>query len=95
MKKFFLSLMAMTLLTARSDFATTVEVTMNAKSKLIQSLVNTTTNESVAVGTPTSNKYTFDAPDGTYLLTATDSNGETVSGTIQLTIDADKPLIDR
>ena len=89
MKKFFLSLMAMTLLTASSAFATTVEVTMNAQSKLIQSLVNTTTNESVAVGTPTSNKYTFDAPDGTYLLTATDSNGETVSGTIQLIIDAD------
>ncbi|MBQ7462057.1 MAG: DUF4465 domain-containing protein [Bacteroidaceae bacterium] len=67
----------------------TVEVTMNAKSKLIKSLVNMATNESVEVGEPTSNKYTFDVPQGSYLLTATASDGETVSGTIQLDVDAD------
>ncbi len=67
----------------------TVEVTMNAKSKLIKSLVNMATNESVEVGEPTSNKYTFDVAVGSYLLTATASDGETVSGTIQLDIDAD------
>ena len=88
MKKFLLSFMALSFL-AGSAFATQVEVTMNAKSKLIKSLVNTTTNETVEVGEPTSNKYTFDAPDGTYLLTATAADGETVSGTIQLDIDAD------
>ena len=80
--------MALLLMAAGSAFATTVEVTMNAKSKLIKSLVNKETNESVEVGEPTSNKYTFDAPDGTYLLTATAADGETVSGIIELTIDA-------
>ena len=89
MKKFLLSIMALALLTASNAFATQVEVTMNAKSKLIKSLVNKDTNESIEVGEPTSNKYTFDAPDGSYLLTATAADGETVSGTIELTIDAD------
>ena len=89
MKKFLLSIMALTLLAAGNAFATQVEVTMNAKSKLIKSLVNIATNEPVTVGEPTSNKYTFDAPDGSYLLTATAADGETVSGTIQLDIDAD------
>ena len=81
--------MALTLLSTYNAFATQVEVTMNAKSKLIKSLVNKDTNAAVEVGEPTSNKYTFDAPDGTYLLTATAADGETVSGTIQLDIDAD------
>ena len=87
MKKLLLTFMAL-LLTTASTFATQVEVTMNAKSKLIRSLVNITTSETVEVGEPTSNKYTFDAPDGSYLLTATADDGETVSGTIQLDIDA-------
>lgn len=73
----------------RFDLPQTVTVTMNAKSKLIKSLVNMATNEIVNVGEPTSNKYTFDAFDGSYLLTATASDGSTVSGTIQLDIDAD------
>ena len=89
MKKFLLSFMALALLSTYNAFATTVEVTMNAKSKLIQSLVNTATNEPVTVGEPDGTKYTFDAPDGSYLLTATAADGETVSGTIQLDIDAD------
>ena len=89
MKKFLLSIMALTLITVSNAFATEVTVTMNAKSKLIKSLVNMTTSESVNVGEPTSNKYTFDAPKGSYLLTATAADGETVSGTIQLDIDAD------
>ena len=88
MKKLMLTFMALLLMTS-SAFATQVEVTMNAKSKLIKSLVNMATNESVEVGEPTSNKYTFDAADGSYLLTATAGDGETVSGTIQLDIDAD------
>lgn len=73
----------------RFELPQTVTVTMNAKSKLIKSLVNMATNETVEVGEPTSNKYTFDAFDGSYLLTATASDGTTVSGTIQLDIDAD------
>lgn len=89
MKKYLLSIMALTLLAAGNAFATQVEVTMNAKSKLIKSLMNITTSEEVAVGEPTSNKYSFDAPDGSYLLTATAADGETVSGTIQLEIDAE------
>ena len=73
----------------RYDLPQTVTVTMNAKSKLIKSLVNMDTNESVEVGEPTSNKYTFDVLPGSYLLTATASDGSTVSGTIQLDIDAE------
>lgn len=73
----------------RFELPQTVTVTMNAKSKLIKSLVNMATNETVEVGEPTSNKYTFDAFDGSYLLTATASDGSTVSGTIQLDIDAE------
>lgn len=82
--------MALALLSTYNAYATQVEVTMNAKSKLIKSLVNKATNETVEVGEPASgNKYSFDAPDGSYLLTATAADGETVSGTIQLDIDAD------
>ncbi len=73
----------------RFELPQTVTVTMNAKSKLIKSLVNMATNETVEVGEPTSNKYTFDAFDGSYLLTATASDGSTVSGTIQIDIDAE------
>ncbi len=73
----------------RFELPQTVTVTMNAKSKLIKSLVNMATNETVEVGEPTSNKFTFDAFDGSYLLTATASDGETVSGTIQIDIDAE------
>ena len=73
----------------RFDLPQTVTVTMNAKSKLIKSLVDMVTNETVEVGTPTSNKYTFDVLPGSYLLTATASDGTTVSGTIQLDIDAE------
>ncbi|MBP3712840.1 MAG: DUF4465 domain-containing protein [Bacteroidaceae bacterium] len=69
----------------------TVVITMNAKSKLIKSLVNMATDEAVEVGTPGSgNKYTFvDLPEGSYLLTGTAGDGTTVSGTIQLDVDAD------
>jgi hypothetical protein len=88
MKKFLLSFMTLTLLVAGNAFATQVEVTMNAKSKLIKSLVNMSTNESVTVGEPDNNKYTFDVADGSYLLTATDKDGQTENGTIQLDIDA-------
>ena len=88
MKKFLLSFMTLTLLAAGNAFATQVEVTMNNKSKLIKSLVNKATNDTVAVGNPTSNKYTFDAADGSYLLTATDKDTLTENGTIQLDIDA-------
>ena len=89
MKKYLLSILGLTMLATSNVFATEVTVTMNAKSKLIQSLVNMDTNESVSVGEPTSNKYTFEAADGSYLLTATAGDGEMVSGTIQLDIDAD------
>ena len=74
MKKYLLTIMALLLMTATA-FATQVEVTMNAKSKLIKSLVNMTTSESVQVGEPVSDKYTFDAADGSYLLTATAADG--------------------
>ena len=90
MKKHLLSITALMLLCMSNIYATQIEVTMNAKSKLIKSFVNKETSESVNVGEPASgNKYTFDAADGSYLLTATASDGETVSGTIQVDVDAD------
>ena len=90
MKKHLLSIMALMLLSVCSMYATEITVTMNAKSILIKSFVNMTTSESVNVGEPASgNKYTFDAADGSYLLTATADDGETVSGTIQVDVDAD------
>ena len=90
MKKHLLSIMALMLLSVCSMYATEITVTMNAKSKLIKSFVNMTTSESVNVGEPAAgNKYTFEAPDGSYLLTATAADGETVSGTIQVDVDAD------
>ena len=89
MKKFLLCIMTLTLFASNYALASQVEVTMNAKSKLIKSLVNMSTNENVEVGEPDGNKYTFDAADGSYLLTATAADGETVSGTIQLDIDAE------
>ena len=89
MKKHLLSFIVLTLFVAGNAFATEVTVTMNAKSKLIKSLVNMSTNATVNVGEPDGQKYTFDAAAGSYLLTATAADGETVSGTIQLDIDAD------
>ena len=89
MKKHLLSITALMLLCMSNIYATQIEVTMNAKSKLIKSFVNKETSEDVEVGEPTSNKYTFDAADGSYLLTATAADGETVSGTIQVDVDAD------
>ncbi|MBR6031139.1 MAG: hypothetical protein IKP36_04165 [Bacteroidaceae bacterium] len=89
MKKCLLCIFALTLFAAGNAFATQVEVTMNAKSKLIKSLVNVATGARVAVGNPDGSKYTFDAADGSYLLTAAAADGTTVSGTIQLDIDAD------
>mgnify|MGYP002620485977 CR=1 FL=1 len=81
--------MALSLL-ATSALATEVVVTMNAKTKLIKSLVNMATNEQVSIGEPASGyKYTFDLADGSYLLMGTAADGETVSGTIQLDVDAD------
>ncbi|MBR5393730.1 MAG: DUF4465 domain-containing protein [Bacteroidaceae bacterium] len=87
MKKFLLSIMALTLFAASNAFATQVEVTMNAKSKLIQSLKGLSNNEIVNVGEPDGTKYTFEAANGSYLLTAVAADGETVSGSIQLDID--------
>ena len=89
MKKYILSVITMALFAAGNAYASQVEVTMNAKSKLIKSLVNMATSERVAVGTPDGTKYTFDAANGSYLLTATAADGTTVSGTIQLDIDTD------
>ena len=89
MKKYLLGFIALTLFQMSNAFATNVTVTMNAKSKLIKSLVNISTNETVNVGEPDGTKYTFDAADGSYLLTATAADAETVSGTIQLDVDAE------
>jgi len=69
----------------QSAFAVDVTVTMNTTSKTM-SLVNKATSATVEVGSPTSNKYSFAADAGTYVLTAYGSDGTTVNGTIELNI---------
>ncbi len=84
MKKIY-SLALLALLMVQSAFAVDVTVTMNTTSKTM-SLANKATGASVTVGTPTSNKYSFSADPGTYVLTAYGTNGTTVNGTIELNV---------
>lgn len=82
-KIFFSAIMMMAIVV--SAMATNVTVTMNAVSKTMK-LVNKSTGVEVAVGSPTSNKYSFTADAGTYVLTGYDTDGTTVNGTIELTV---------
>lgn len=61
-----------------------IEVTMNAVSTTMT--LQTEDGEAVDVGTPESMVYTFYAEPGEYVLTAYGTDGETVSGTIGLTV---------
>ena len=65
-----------------------VTITMNAVSPKIK-LENKQTGESIDVGDAVSNKYSFDAAPGDYILSAYASNGTTLNGTIELTITGD------
>ncbi len=83
--KRLLSLLTVLIGLSASVFAVDVTVMMNTTSKTM-SLVNKATDAAVEVGTPTSNKYSFAADAGTYVLTAYGSDGTTVNGTIELNI---------
>ena len=73
--------------------ATNTKIYMNTTSKTM-TLTNKATGETVDVGEPDKkNTYTFDAPAGTYVLTAyaTNKDGETViNGTIELNVTEDE-----
>ena len=82
-KFFFCAILGMTsVLTA---MAGTVKITMNAISTTM-TLAEKTSGTPVDVGTPASKVYNFTAPAGTYVLTAYDTDGTTVNGTIEFTI---------
>ena len=68
MKKLLLSLSA-ALLCTNIAFAANVTVKMNSTSPTM-CLVSKATNDTVDVGTPDNNVYSFDAPEGVYVLTA-------------------------
>lgn len=87
MRKFlFVAILAMA--SVVSAMATNVTVTMNTTSKTM-TLVEKTSGTPVTVGTPTSNVYTFTTNPGTYVLTAYDTDGTTVNGTIELEVGTD------
>jgi len=68
-----------------SMMATQVTVTMNAISTTM-TLADKTTGTPVEVGTPANKVYTFDAADGSYVLTAYDTDGTTVNGTLEINV---------
>ncbi len=71
---------------ASATSAANVTVTMNNVSKTM-SLVSKTTGEAVETGTPAGTVYDFETPAGDYLLTAYATDGKTVNGTIELTVN--------
>lgn len=68
--------------------ATNVTVEMNAVSTTM-SVSEALTGTPVAVGAPSGKVYNFTAAPGTYVLTAYDTDGKTVNGTIELVISGD------
>lgn len=66
--------------------AASVEVTMNNVSRTM-TLTPKGSEEAVDAGTPASNVYTFEAAPGVYILTAYASNGTTVNGTMEITVE--------
>lgn len=71
-----------------SAMATNVQVTMNAVSTTM-TLAEKSTGTAVTVGTPTNKVYNFTANPGTYVLTAYDTDGTTVNGTMELEVGTD------
>lgn len=65
--------------------AANVSVVMNTTSKTM-TLQSKATNEQVETGDISGTTYTFEAPAGDYILTAYATDGETVNGTMELTV---------
>ena len=88
MKKEILSLFTVALLNAGYTQAAPVKIVMNGTSPTM-TLVNKATGEAVSTGDPTGTIYTLDLASGDYVLTAYGKDGETVNGTIVLTVEAE------
>jgi len=65
--------------------AAKVKIIMNDTSKTM-SLTSVETGEAIDAGIPTATTYELDITPGNYLLTAFDTDGTTVNGTIELTV---------
>lgn len=65
-----------------------VSVKMNSTSPWM-SLVDKATGDTISVGEAYSQVYTFNAPHGTYVLTAYAKDSATINGTIELNVSAD------
>ena len=86
MKKLFFSLAALIICCTGIQAANVkVTVKMNSTSPWM-SLVDKVTQDTVAVGDADSQTYTFDVPDGTYVLTAYAKDSATVNGTVELNV---------
>ena len=85
MKKFLLTFMALVMFTVNIAYAASITVTMNTTSTTM-SLADKATGTAVDVGAPSNRVYSFDAPAGTYVLTAYGTNGTTINGTIELNV---------
>ena len=86
MKRLLLSV-CLSIFYALSMSAVTVTVKMNTVTTTM-SLRDKATGEDIAVGTPSSRKYTFTADEGTYVLTGYATDNTTVNGTIELAISS-------
>lgn len=85
MKRLYITTL-MALLCVGDMLAANIKVYMNTTSKTM-TLAAKATGAQVETGEPSGqNVYEFDAPAGTYILTAYASNGETVNGTIELNV---------
>ena len=90
MRKFiFCVIFGMT--TVLTAMASNVKVTMNAISTTM-TLAEKTSGNTVAVGEPVNKVYQFEVAAGTYVLTAYDTDGTTVNGSIELTV-GDEDLV--
>lgn len=84
MRRIFTSLLVAALAVI-SVSAANVVVKMNSVSKTM-TLAEKATGTAVATGEPSGTTYTFEAPVGEYVLTGYASDGETVTGTIELAV---------
>lgn len=87
MRKIFFCVVFMTT-TVLAAMATNVKVTMNAISTTM-TVAEKTSGTAVDVGTPASKVYNFEAAEGTYVLTAYDTDSTTVNGTIEFTVGSE------
>ncbi len=84
MRKMFLSAI-LVMASVVAAFAVDVKVTMNTISTTM-TLADKATGTPVSVGEPATRVYNFAADEGTYILTAYDTDGTTINGTIELNI---------